>query len=123
LATKIIDTMDHVAEKIESVGETHDHNETVRNNQRLAVEQILKIQAHGDNEKLRAKGVGSRAGREMGYGDFCFGRLLGYHRQTPYLLVKKTGQQEWRDDDFQVGSGNARFKEIGSFARFSPSPT
>jgi hypothetical protein len=110
--------MDPVVEKSESGQETQECNEIVRNDKSVAVKQNMKIHALGDDQNVQAGGVGSRVGREMGYGDFCFGRLLGFDRQTPYSLVKKTGQLEWSYEDFQVGSGNAQFKKIGHFKRY-----
>jgi hypothetical protein len=117
LADEIIDTMDPVVEKSDNFREAQDCNDIIRNDQHLAVEQNMKIHAQGDDKKLRAKGVGSRVGREMGYGDFCFGRLLGRDRQISYSVEEETGRQEWSYEDFEVDSGNARFKEIGSFER------
>jgi hypothetical protein len=116
LAAEIIDIVDPVVEKNDSVRETQDCNEIVRNDQHLAVEQNMKIHAQGDDKKLRPKDVGSGVGREMGYGDFCFRRLLGSDRPISYS-VEETGKQEWSYEDFEVDSGNARFKEIVHFER------
>jgi hypothetical protein len=110
--------MNPVVEKIESGQETQNCNNIVQNDQRPAVGQYMEIHAKGNDENVREGGLGSRVGREMGYGDFCFGRLLGTDRQTPYPLVEKTGQLEWSYEDFQLGSGNARSKEIGHFERY-----
>jgi hypothetical protein len=112
--------MDPIVEKSESVRETQGCNEIVWNDQHPAVEQNTKIHAHGDDEKLRVEGVGSRVGRETGYGDFCFGRLLGADRIRRVWDPKNEqnpGQEEWSDEEYLAGSENARFNEIGSFKR------
>jgi len=116
--------MDPVVEKSESVRETQDCNEIVGNDQRLAVEQNMEIHAQGDDKKLGAEDVGERIGREMGFGDYCFGRLLGSDREVqPYWRAEETGKLEWTYEDFRLGSGNARFEEIGSFTRYYASST
>ena len=118
LPAEIMDTINPIVDEGEGLGESKDVAEMIWRHQSPVTEQNMDFNSQGDDETLRAGAVCSRIGREMGYGDFCFGRLLGSDRQIQVCEEKKLGQQEWDCEDFQAGSGNVRFKEIGSFERY-----